>query len=438
MSSLPKHAMGLDISDASIEALEIKKKFGKIVVNAFGRKKLEKGIIVNCHIHEKEKLAKVIKDLLVSAQPKRFSTKNVILSIPESKTFIHVFQLPSVISEENIGESIQYEAEQTIPLSFDQVYHDYQIVTKGKEYQEVLYVACFKDVVDDYREVVNMAGLNPVIFEAESTSLARSLVRDTEGTALIADIGAHTTIVTIYDNYGIRYSHNIAVGGDIFTEKIAEALKVTNKEAERLKRAIGLIKERIKGKEFFNLEPLAQELITAVNKAINYHKKRSGKAVDRVILCGGASLTPGLEDYMRNELPVKVETGNPFSGLRFDKDLFKDQPVILFSTVIGLAWRGLNKEIMKSGLNPLVRKAEQTKFKDSKKFKKEPKKELIKSLKKEAKPATRLTGKRLYILLAVFVVLILLFAGIFFLQQGKEEPLIQFQSYDFPTEPVDY
>jgi len=141
---------------------------------------------------------------------------------------------------------------------------------------------------------------------------------------------------------------------------------------------------------------------------------------------------------MRNELPVKVETGNPFSGLRFDKDLFKDQPAILFSTVIGLAWRGLNKEIMKSGLNPLVRESEQKKFKDSKKFKKEPKKELIKSLKKEAKPATRLTGKRLYILLAVFVFLILLFAGIFFLQQGKEEPLIQFQSYDFPTEPVDY
>jgi len=277
MSSLPNHAIGLDISDASIEALEIKKKFGKIVVNAFGRKKLEKGIIVNCHIHEKEKLAKVIKDLLVSAQPKRFSTKNVILSIPESKTFIHVFQLPSVISEKNIGESIQYEAEQTIPLSFDQVYHDYQIVTKGKEYQEVLYVACFKDVVDDYREVVNMAGLNPVIFEAESTSLARSLVRDTEGTALIADIGAHTTIVTIYDNYGIRYSHNIAVGGDIFTEKIAESLKVTNKEAERLKRAIGLIKERIKGKEFFNLEPLAQELVIAINKAINYHKKDQAK-----------------------------------------------------------------------------------------------------------------------------------------------------------------
>ena len=56
MSSLPNHAMGLDISDASIEALEIKKKFGKIVVKAFGRKKLEKGIIVNSHIQKKEKI----------------------------------------------------------------------------------------------------------------------------------------------------------------------------------------------------------------------------------------------------------------------------------------------------------------------------------------------------------------------------------------------
>ena len=279
-----------------------------------------------------------------------------------------------------------------------------------------------------------MVGLNPVIFEAESTSLARSLVRDTEGTALIADIGAYTTIITIYDNYGIRYSHNIAVGGDIFTEKIEESLKVTNKEAERLKRAIGLIKERIKGKEFFNLEPLAQEIVTAINKAINYHRKKSGKTVERVIFCGGASLTPGLEDYMKNELSVKAEIGNPFSGLRFNKDLFKDQPAILFSTVIGLAWRGLNKKTMKSGLNPLARESEQKKFKKSKEFKKEPKKEL----KKEAKLAARLTGKRLYILLAVFLFLILLFAGIFLMQQGKKDPLIQFQSYDFPTEPVEY
>ena len=136
LSFLPKHAIGLDISDNSIEALELEKKFNKVTVLAYARKKLEPGIVENGQVLNKEKLIDSIKDLFSSPTPSHFKSKDVILSIPESKTYIHVFRLPTVISEDNVGQSVQYEAEATFPISFDDAYHDYEIVKKDEKNQD--------------------------------------------------------------------------------------------------------------------------------------------------------------------------------------------------------------------------------------------------------------------------------------------------------------
>lgn len=433
MMIISKKAFGLDVSDASVEVLEIYRVFGKMKVSAYGRIKLVPGIVNDGNIIQKEKLAESIRQALVIAKPRSIKGKNVVVSIPESKVFSHIFKMPAVISAEQMSESIQYEAEEIIPLFSNQTYHDFQIISRNDKWQEVYYFACAKEVIDNYEAVLQSAGLKPLVFDTESAALTRALIRkdSLEGVGLV-DIGARTTIINIFDNHGIRYSNNISIAGNKFTDQIAKSLKLDHDEAERVKRADGLVGKESRIKT--SLEPLIKEMIEAIQKAVQTYQKKTGFVINRIILSGGSSLMPGLREHLAYLLSIKVEDGDPLAGLQVDKELFKAQPPILFSTVIGLARRGLGEATFKSGFKHKVKKDEQeespTPAKASLSLK-----DLFKKM-SGLKPS--FANKRMVVLLAVFVVLIVVFVVVLLVSRGRDESLIQFQSVDYPTGPVEY
>lgn len=433
MSLLPKHAFGLDISDFSIEALAIKKKFGKLSIVSYSRKRIPSGVVENGSIINKEKLVESIKEVISSAKPQGFKSKDVILSIPESKSYIHIFKFPSVITEKNLSDSVQYEAEETIPLSFDQVYHDFEIIQKKEDYQDVLYVACLREIVDDYRQVVQKAGLNPIVFEAETMAMARALVHDNSTSVLIVDIGARTTIITIFDRHGIRYSKNFKIAGNDFTEKIMSSAGVNEEKADRLKKEVGLLKNKQLN---LNLEALVQQIIEAIKQAISNYQASTGFDISKVVLSGGTSQMPGLVELFSNQLKIKTEIGNPLSGLKMDSKAVKPQSPVLFSTVIGLAKRGLNNQTIKAGINLIDKKDNKKHVKIKDEAEKPEKNKAGSGLKFNL--GFKKINRRTLTLLTIFIILALLFVALIIFSGGSEEPLIKFQSYDYPAGPVEY
>ncbi|MFA6099217.1 MAG: type IV pilus assembly protein PilM [Patescibacteria group bacterium] len=421
MSIFGKKAFGLDISDTSIEALEIKKQLGKLAVSVYARKLLEPGVVENGRILNKQKLTAALKDLVGAGN---FSQKNVVLSIPESKTFIHVFKMPGVISREHLGDSVMFQAEEVIPLAFDRAYHDYQIIEKTPEHQSVVFVAAFKETIDHFREALEVAGLNPVVFEPESVSLIRSLVHEDtpEGVALV-DIGARTSIITIYDHRGIRYSENFPVAGQAITKKIMEALSVSEEEAGKLKRTVGLKSE--KGKSL-TIEPILDSIANEILKAIGYYRRQSGFIVNKVILCGGTSLLPGLLDYMQHKLSIKVELGDPLAPLNFDKNVITRENAVLFSAAIGLARRGFDIKSLDDGINLLPQEKERQASKPEKTM-------AVKTPGLSSRLSLPKVDKRTLILLAVFVFLILVFLAVLLISRTREEPLIPIVNNDYQT-----
>lgn len=416
---LTKHAFGLDISDASIEACEVSNRFGKLTVTAYGRRELEPGVVVNGQILNKPKLSDAIAELV---QAGRFSTKNVILSIPESKTFIHVFPLPMAVGQENLADAVQYKADESIPLSFDQVYHDYQVLTQTENERDILYVAAFRDVIDDFWHVLLQANLQPLVFETESLSLARALTHGEqfEG-VLIVDCGARTTIITIYDHYGIRYSHNVPLGGNTFTEAIAASLKVSTDKAEQVKREIGLASPAGQPKGSLALEPIMKKIVQSIKQSIAYYQQRSGFVINSVVCCGGTSLMPGFIQYLQQQLQLKVDLGNPLQGLRYPKNAFRNAPPVLFSTAVGLALRGVDSRSIGTGINVLINEKQgHVEPKAMPKPQRQKKQAMIAT----PQPGQTVSRKRTVVLVGIFCLLIVAFAVIFLLQRNRPDPLI--------------
>jgi len=340
-----KSIFGLDISDFSIEALQLSSK-GKI--KKFGRIIIEEGIVKDGFILNKKKLIEKIREVISQAKIKE---NRVILALPESKIFIHLFQLPVSLKEKELKSALENEVQKTIPLEIEKIYWDYRIVSSRLEngQQAILFVGTLKEIVDDCTEVLDEIGLEPVVFEIESISLSRALLEDLKLKAgvMIIDIGARTTNINIFDKNKILIdSATVFIAGNHFTKSISNKLGISSREAEKLKRIYGLDKKKGKGKIAQILEEDFQVIIKKIKKSVGYY----GQEIEKVILAGGSARMPKITKYLSLSLGLKVEIGIAPQANQLNRKS------VLFNTVIGLALRGLEKNPQKSGINLLPEK----------------------------------------------------------------------------------
>ncbi len=422
-----KQAFGLDISDRTIEAVAIRKKLKTETITASSRIMLAPGSIEDGEIKQPDKLAQALRKLLNDAD---FDTDQAVLALPESKTFIHVFTLPAVISEKNIGTAVQYAAEETIPISFEHAYHDYQILTKDEKRQDVLYCATFAETVKQYQDVLQQIGITPAVIEPESLALARALIwrTDSKDGSLIIDIGSRTTIITVYDHRGIRYSENIAAAGNAFTEALASSHHVTTEEAERLKRETGIAQADSKQADS-SIIAVADRIIAAVHQARMYYQSHTGYTLSQAVVCGGTSMMPGLVNYLGAKLNIKTFLGNPLAGLEYDSQQFPPEQRALYGTAIGLALRGRNKQGLENGINVLRYDSDHSAYSARTKENQINERPAagLKNRFKLSMPTQSIgpDKKRLFWLGGVFLFLTIVFIVLLIIQSGREEPLIK-------------
>jgi len=356
---LEKKSVGLDISDYSIEVVSLGGSIKNPRLLSLGRITLEEGIVENGKILNKEKLEKHLKGLIKNPKFGELKTRKIIFSLPESRSFIQIFKIPSDLKKEGEEEEIKSQIAQTIPYPLEALYFDYKI-KEGINFKEILLGAVPKKIVNDYLEIFKSCQLQSVILEIESESLARSLIDKKQKPVLIADIGARTTNFSVFDENGLRLSVSTPIAGNKFTRVLAEKLKISKEEAENLKIKIGLNAKLKKGRIFLILQKEIYNIIKEINKVFNYFQKKEQKEITKIILIGGSANLPCLKDYLSQNLEKEVVIGDPWVKINIDilrkKEYFKkalEISPILYSTVIGSALRGLIKKPEEAGLNLL-------------------------------------------------------------------------------------
>jgi len=107
------------------------------------------------------------------------------------------------MSEDQLQESIHFEAEQYIPFDISDVNLDFQILGENEQnpnQMSVLLVAAKKDMVNDYVNLAQLAGLNPCIIDVDAFALQNifevNYDSKDENVALF-DIGASKTSLNI-------------------------------------------------------------------------------------------------------------------------------------------------------------------------------------------------------------------------------------------------
>jgi type IV pilus assembly protein PilM len=340
-------AFGLDLSGSSLKFMQLKKTGNKIGIKSYHNTILPKGMMVNDAVTDQKTFNFLVKEAMSKPQYGKLDTSYVVASLPESKSFVRVIQIPKM-SEAEAENAVPFEAENFIPMPIDQVYLDWQKISDAQDKMNVLMIASPKDFVNKYLDILDKAGLKVAAFEVESQSCHRSLIpKNSQETCLLVDISDNRTSLIMVEEGSLQFTSNIPIAGNAFTESLARILGVTNAKAEEVKQTIGLSNTAEYPNIKTGLLPVLTSLSAEIKNILKFHSEHSTKPVNRVILVGGSAKLKNLAEFLAPQLAEagvsKVELGNPWQNLPEIKNSPLDALDSLgFVTAIGLASRGID------------------------------------------------------------------------------------------------
>jgi len=160
-------SLGIDIQDDCVSIAYLKGSFKGVRLVAHAIHPLEKEGTVE------EKLG-IIAGLIRDFMGKnRIASPEIFLGIPRDTAILRYIELPLAVKE-NLRGALRYEMEKYVPISVEDLYFDYQVISEDKVSNrlKVLLIVVKKSLVDPYFDLRNRLDVGISGVEITSTAMA--------------------------------------------------------------------------------------------------------------------------------------------------------------------------------------------------------------------------------------------------------------------------
>lgn len=312
-----RSSIGLDIGSCNLKIVQLKDIKGNYELELFDILQLPPELIVEGSIIDSLRLVDSLKELLKRSKIK---TKDVVISIAgHSSVIIKRVTLPEM-SEEELSESIKFEAEQYIPFDIDEVNLDFQILGPKEEpgNMDVILVAVKKDIINEYISVVKEAGFNPIIVDVNSFALENiyeiNYEIEADQNVAIVNIGASTINMNVLKGGISAFTRDSAVGSNLHTEALQREFNITYEAAENLKKGEPI--ENISQEDAFSvMEGASEDIIMEVSRSLEYFSEE----IHEVILSGGCAFIRDFPNLLAEKIGKEVRVIEPFKNIKIPK-----------------------------------------------------------------------------------------------------------------------
>jgi type IV pilus assembly protein PilM len=343
-----KLAVGLDIGSSSVKLVQLKEKRGGHQLLAFGSVPLPPEAIVDGALMNSAAIVQAIQEL-VSQQ--KVKTKDVAIGVRGHSVIIKKISLQRMTQEE-LDETIQWEAEQYIPFDVKDVNIDTQILTPEGDaagQMDVLLVAAKKDMINDYTSVCAEAGLTATVVDVDAFAVQNAYEANYEvdagGAVVLINVGAAVSNINVISRGVTTFTRDITMGGNAFTEEIQKQLNISYDEAEALKVGGQGESDAVVPQEVERvIQGVADQMGGEIQRSLDFYSSTSPDGrIGRVYLSGGTARIPALFKVIEARAGVPVEILNPFKNVEVDNRKF-DPALILAAAPsaavgVGLALR---------------------------------------------------------------------------------------------------
>jgi type IV pilus assembly protein PilM len=341
--------VGLDIGSHTIKAVELEPQSnrGYRLVN-WGISAPLAEAIVDGEIMDRQLVTDAVTNLLES---RGIRSRSVVAAVSGRAVIVKKITM-NKLSAEDAQQAVYWEAEQHVPYDINDVSLDFEILgaaPNDPKQMQVLLVAAKKDMVMSFSDLIREAGLQPLIVDVDSFAAQNALAANYDfghdEVVAILNIGAEITNINIMQAGVPYFTKDLQVGGNSFIESAQRKFNLSQSEAAAAVRG-----ESGAGLDVVPVvEQACESLATALERAQAY-LRTAGEAgpVSRIMLCGGASLTPGVSEFLGRRFSVNAEVVNPLARIQYDPALFAGQDVMkvapLLTVGIGLALRRLGEK----------------------------------------------------------------------------------------------
>ena len=341
-----KRLIGVDVGSSAIKVVELKpvsKGMQKYQLLTLGMEELAPQAIVDGAIMDASSVIEAIERIFRDCKIK---SSDIATSLSGSSVIIRRITLPKM-SEEELAESIKWEAEQYIPFDVEDVNMDYEILEGSSSGEpgsmDIILAAVKRDIISDYTSVITQAGKNPLIVDLDAFALQNAYEinypEKLSGNFALINIGASVMNINIFQRGSSIFWRDISMGGNQYTEALQKELNISYEQAENLKRGYDI--EGIPTQKALGIvNKISESLTSEIQKTFDFVQTAS---MDRIVISGGCVKISAFDQFLSEKFNTPVEIMNPFRNISYNpKELdpeYLNEIAPSFSIAVGLASR---------------------------------------------------------------------------------------------------
>ena len=361
MASAVRGVWAVDIGDNALKALHLRR--GEEGPEVIGFDYIEHSkILSGDNVTEGEREDIIAETLHQFVGRNDLGKDEVAISMAGHNSFARFVKLPPV-ERKIIPKIIPQEAVQQIPFDINEVEWDWQLMESSDSSDVMLGIFAIKnELISGVMERFSRENMQVTCVQIAPMALYnyatydRKDVRDYDGKpAIILDMGAENTTLVVCTKSGV-WQRSIRIGGNAFTEAIAEAFKLKFRKAEKLKRTAPMSK--YVRQIFTAMKPVFTDLGSEIQRSLGFYSTSGpgrDKGFSKVIALGGGMKLQGLAKYLQQALGIPVVKPDSFERLAVSSDVSSakfHENISDFGVVYGLAIQLLGEAIISVNLLP--------------------------------------------------------------------------------------
>jgi len=322
--------IGLDISSTAVKLLELSQTAGgRYRVDSYTVVPLPPDAVAEKNIVDVEAVGSAISRALTRAGTR---TKNASVAVAGSAVITKVITMPASLSDDDMLEQIQGEADQYIPFPMEEINLDFQVLgpTENDETSvDVMLAASRSENIDVRVAALDIAGMKAEVVDVEAFAMetAFSLLgqqlpdNGSEKTIAVIDVGATMTILNVLHDFKTIYTREQVFGGKQLTEEIQQRYGLSYDEAGMAKKQGGLPDNYTSEV----LQPFKEGLAQQVSRSLQFFFSSSQySSVDHIVLAGGCASIDGIDEMIEEKLGITTSVANPFMDMTFSSKIKPD------------------------------------------------------------------------------------------------------------------
>lgn len=328
-----KELIGLVINADFVKIMKIDHFQGRYHIDYFDVQPLPPSESDLSPLHQSDAIVSILQTSLAKSHTK---TKNVAIAVPRMAAMTKTILVDSRFQDEEIESRVKMEVARLFPGLVGEIYIDFVAMgqaTTDATKKEVMIVACRKNQIEPYINILNKVGLSLKVVDVNYYAMERVipfLIQQypiVKATAILNISFSSIELLVVKDNQVI------------YTNE-------TNYNGTPLKKLIDVNKDQFVReitKEEINTN-LQQHLARHVSNIMQYfYTSLPHVRVERIFLADDcAALMPGIDEFISKEVNKETVLANPFKDMdvssRLSKPtLIKFAPALFFTSGVALS-----------------------------------------------------------------------------------------------------